>query len=149
QIGRALADIIAKSAAKAASKTPKSERNGATRVRLVAAIDRSGFVFEPGGFSPRTIAALSEAKLEGRSLAEVASGQRARPEDALATLAQHALADPILVDLTADESTPLIRQALGAGMDVVLANKRPLSGARADSEALLALAERSGRRMLT
>ena len=34
-------------------------------------------------------------------------------------------------------------------MDVVLANKRPLSGPRAESEALAALAERAGRRILT
>jgi bifunctional aspartokinase / homoserine dehydrogenase 1 len=53
------------------------------------------------------------------------------------------------VDVTADETTPLIRQALDVGMDVVLANKRPLSGPRQESEALTALATRAGRRMLT
>jgi aspartokinase/homoserine dehydrogenase 1 len=71
------------------------------------------------------------------------------PAEALAALAEHALGDPILVDVTADESTPLIRQALGAGMDVVLANKRPISGPRAESEALAALATNAGRRLLT
>ena len=39
----------------------------------------------------------------------------------------------MLVDVTADDTTPLVKQALTAGMDVVLANKRPLSGSRADS----------------
>ncbi|HEY6476839.1 MAG TPA: homoserine dehydrogenase, partial [Polyangia bacterium] len=66
-----------------------------------------------------------------------------------AALAEHALGDPILVDVTADESTPHIRQALDAGMDVVLANKRPISGPRAESEALVALAANAGRRLLT
>src|SRR6185436_20800269 len=36
---------------------------------------------------------------------------------------------------------------LTAGMDVVLANKRPLSASRADTEALMALAEREGKRV--
>ena len=95
------------------------------------------------------VAALCAAKEAGKSLAEAPGGRAAAPADALAALAEHALGDPILVDVTADESTPLIRQALGAGMDVVLANKRPISGPRAESEALAALAESAGRRLLT
>ncbi len=115
----------------------------------MAAIDRRGFVFDPTGLSPRTIAALSAAKLAGKSVADGPGGRLAAPAEALAALAEHALGDPILVDVTADESTPLIRQALGAGMDVVLANKRPISGPRAESEALAALAASAGRRLLT
>ena len=106
-------------------------------------------MFDPNGLPPRVVAALSAAKEKGKSLAEVPGGRAATPADALAALAEHALGDPILVDVTADESTPLIRQALGAGMDVVLANKRPISGPRAESEALAALAESAGRRLLT
>ncbi|HVV48374.1 MAG TPA: aspartate kinase [Polyangia bacterium] len=140
QIGRALAKIMAQG--KGAAKTP-------SKLRLVAAIDRRGYVFDPSGLSPRTIAALAAAKQSGRSLADAPGGRLSAPAEALAKLAEHALGDPILVDVTADESTPLIRQALGAGMDVVLANKRPLSGPRADSEALAALAASAGRRLLT
>ncbi len=146
QIGRALAKIMAQ------GQSGKNGKNGNSRkskLRLVAAIDRSGFVFDPNGLSPRVVAALSAAKEKGKSLAEVPGGRAAAPADALAALAEHALGDPILVDVTADESTPLIRQALGAGMDVVLANKRPISGPRAESEALAALAESAGRRLLT
>jgi bifunctional aspartokinase / homoserine dehydrogenase 1 len=106
-------------------------------------------VFDPNGLPPRVVAALSAAKENGKSLADVPGGRAATPADALAALAEHALGDPILVDVTADETTPLIRQALGAGMDVVLANKRPISGPRAESEALAALAESAGRRLLT
>jgi aspartokinase/homoserine dehydrogenase 1 len=137
QIGRALAEIMAK------------RRDRKPKLRLVAAIDRKGFVFDPNGLSPRTIAALASAKVAQRSLAEAPGGRLARPTEAIAVLAEHALTDPILVDVTADDTDPLIRQALGAGMDVVLANKRPLSGPRGESEALAALAAQAGRRMLT
>ena len=141
QIGRALAKIMAQG---------QGGKNGKrSKLRLVAAIDRSGFVFDPNGLPPRVVAALSAAKEKGKSLAEAPGGRAAAPADALAALAEHALGDPILVDVTADESTPLIRQALGAGMDVVLANKRPISGPRAESEALAALATSAGRRLLT
>ncbi len=137
QIGRALADIMAKRG----NKKPK--------LRLVAAIDRKGFVFDPNGLGPRAISAMTNGKLAGRSLADLPGGRPSAPHDALAALAEHALAGPILVDITADESTSLIRQALGAGMDVVMANKRPLSGPRRQSEELESLAANAGRRMLT
>jgi aspartokinase/homoserine dehydrogenase 1 len=144
QIGRALAKIMAQGSGGRGGKR-------SSKLRLVAAIDRHGYVFDPNGLSPRVVAALCSAKEKekGRSLAELPGGRPAAPAEALAALAEHALGDPILVDVTADESTPLIRQALGAGMDVVLANKRPISGPRAESEALLALATSAGRRLLT
>jgi aspartokinase/homoserine dehydrogenase 1 len=156
QIGRTLAGMLARSGALAGQangaggkKTakPNGKKNGASRVRLVAAIDRSGFVFEPGGLSSKMIAKLAAAKQSGRALAALPGGRRATPEEALAILGQHALSDPILVDVTADETMPLVKQALAAGMNVVLANKRPVSGPRAETEALAALAERDGRRL--
>jgi len=155
QIGRALAKIMAQGQGQGGKNT-KDGKNGTSgengkrsKLRLVAAIDRRGFVFDPNGLPPRVVAALCAAKEKGKSLAEVPGGRAAAPAEALAALAEHALGDPILVDVTADESTPLIRQALGAGMDVVLANKRPISGPRAESEALAALAASAGRRLLT
>jgi len=153
QIGRTLAQIMTKSTnGRAGAKAGKigvtgGAKNGA-RLRLVAAIDRSGFVFESGGLSPKAVAQLAGAKAQGRTLAAAPGGRRATPEEALAFLGQHALSDPILVDVTADETTPLVKQALRAGMNVVLANKRPLSGARAETEALEAAAARDGRRLL-
>ncbi|HEY5089445.1 MAG TPA: ACT domain-containing protein, partial [Polyangia bacterium] len=145
QIGRALAGIMSK----AGGKRRGGRAADRPSLRLVAAIDRRGFVFDPNGLSPRTVAALVASKKAGRSLADGPGGQLATPTDALSFLAEHALSDPMLVDVTADETTPLIRQALGGGMDVVLANKRPLSGPRQESEALATLAARAGRRMLT
>ncbi len=152
QIGRALAKIMPKTNGvppNTAKKTTKKGANGAPAVRLVAAIDRRGFVFEPAGLPARTIAGLIAAKEKGQPLAQAPGGRTATPAEALSFLAEHALTDPILVDVTADESAPLLRQALGAGMDVVLANKRPISGPRDESSALAAAAERAGRRLLT
>ena len=51
------------------------------------------------------------------------------------------------MDLTADETAPLLAQALASGMDLVLSNKRPLAGPRAESERLHELARAYGRRM--
>jgi aspartokinase/homoserine dehydrogenase 1 len=124
-------------------------RRGTPQLRLTAAIDRGGFVFAPGGLPPKAVAALSAAKLAGKGLGTAPGGKHAVPAEALAFLAQHALADPILVDVTADETTPLVTSALGFGMDVVLANKRPLSGPRADAEALANVVARGHQKMLT
>jgi aspartokinase/homoserine dehydrogenase 1 len=149
QIGRTLAEILTKAPKNGAGKngTPAGRKRNARGIRLVGAIDRSGFVFEPGGLPPKTIAQLAAGKKSGKPLAALPGGRPARPDEAVALLAQHALTDPMLVDVTADDTTPLVKQALTAGMDVVLANKRPLSASRADTEALMALAEREGRRV--
>ena len=156
QIGRALAGMIAKSSAEARSSNGKSRaggngtpgKAGKPSLRLVAAIDRGGFVFDPAGLSPRLTASLIAAKTDGKSFADIAGGQRAQPTEALAFVARHALSDPILVDVTADETGPIVRQALSAGMDVVLANKRPLSGPRRERDELEALAREQGRQIL-
>ena len=63
-------------------------------------------------------------------------------------IAGYALTRPVLVDLTADETAPALELALTHGMDLVLANKRPLAGRRAVSEALWQTARARGRRVL-
>jgi aspartokinase/homoserine dehydrogenase 1 len=123
-------------------------RRGAKVVRIVGAIDRSGFVLEPEGMSARDVGALVALKESGRGFADAPEGRVARPSDAIATLATHALSRPVLVDVTADDTTALVKSALESGMDVVLANKRPLSGSRDSHAALLALAEKNGQRIL-
>jgi aspartokinase/homoserine dehydrogenase 1 len=148
-IGRTLAEILSKNGVSNGKAGGAAKGTGSRKraVRLVGAIDRSGFVFEPSGLSGKTIAQLAAAKKSGKVLAQLPGGKPARPDEAVALLAQHALTDPMLVDVTADDTTPLVKQALTAGMDVVLANKRPLSASRADTEALMALAEREGKRI--
>jgi len=163
QIGRALAGMIAKGPSGAEARANGSGGaaaaaggNGARGngkpakggLRVVAALDRAGFVFDPQGLSPRVIASLIAAKSDGKTFAELPGGERADPAQALAFVGRHALSDPILVDVTADETGHLIKQALSSGMDVVLANKRPLSGPRREREELEALARAQGRRIL-
>ena len=161
QIGRALAAMIARTAgeskagARARARAADGDASGAASgkagkatLRMVAAIDRGGFVFDPRGLSPRVIGALIAGKSNGKGFADLPGGQRAQPAEALAFVGRHALSDPILVDVTADETGPVIKQALTAGMDVVLANKRPLSGPRHERTELETLAREYGRRIL-
>jgi aspartokinase/homoserine dehydrogenase 1 len=54
----------------------------------------------------------------------------------------------VLVDLTADDTTAVLQQALLQGMDLVLANKRPLADSRSISDSLWQLARARGRRIL-
>src|SRR5216684_2992012 len=136
QIGRALAPMIA-----------KVKREGLA-LRIVALIDRSGLVFDADGFSPRRLAALVAAKAKGAPLAKAAGGRRASAAEAVAFVARHALTNPILVDLTADETTHTLTTALGAGMHVVLANKRPVTTDKRKYDALRAAAQAHGRRLL-
>jgi aspartokinase/homoserine dehydrogenase 1 len=136
QIGRTLATLIAR----------RKNGHGVT-VRVVGVVDRSGFVFDAHGLKPRKLAELSAWKAEGRPFAQATGGQSAAPAEAVAFFARHALARPVLVDVTAEETGPVLVSALQAGMDVVLANKRPLSGARAERDHLLAVAEAHGRRI--
>ncbi len=138
QIGRTLAPLIAK---------PK---HGAVRLRLVGLVDRSGFVFDPAGLSPRRLAALAAAKAKATPLAKApgGGGHRGSATEAVAFAARHALSNPILVDVTAADTTETLRTALAAGMHVVLANKRPITVSRKRYDDLRATAEAQGRQLL-
>lgn len=134
QIGQALARMI-----------PRASTAGA-ELRIVGVIDRSGAVFDAAGFSRRALGELVERK---RATRRVAPGTgRGSAADHLAAMTRHALAHPILVDVTADDTAPLLADALRAGMDVVMANKRPLGGPAPAAQALLALARDHGRQLL-
>ena len=123
-------------------------RDGGRAVRVVGVIDRSGYVFDPGGLSARDVAALVAHKERGLAFAQAPGGQTATALQAVQALSDHALSSPVLVDVTADETTSLVREALGAGMNVVLANKRPLARTRAEQTALDALVVASGQKLL-
>jgi aspartokinase/homoserine dehydrogenase 1 len=117
------------------------------RVRIVAALDRSGYVFDPRGISRRRLLRLAEGKDRGELLADL-GGRSADAEAALSDIASHAVSRPALVDVTADETTPLLIAALEHGFDLVLANKKPLAGSEAHYRKLLDTAEATGRRLL-
>jgi aspartokinase/homoserine dehydrogenase 1 len=139
QIGRALARMI-----------PRAP-TGASRLRIVGVVDRSGWVFEPRGLSARALAGLVARKEQTGSVANVASRSPSHERSAFAAvseMARHALTQPILVDVTADDTAAVLEYALAAGMDVVMANKRPLGGPMRDALALLDVAATQGRRLL-
>lgn len=135
QIGRELVRMLPQLGAK-------------SRPNVVALIDRSGFVFSPDGLSLRRLETLTNAKAKGIALAATPGAQAATAREAVAYIAGHALARTVLVDLTADDTMSTLRTALAADMDIVLANKRPLSASLPQVEALRALAERQHRRIL-
>jgi len=132
QVGRTLAGLL---------------RASRGRLRLCAVIDRGGFAFRPGGFSSRDIAELSAAKKKGVSVAHTSRGRKAAAADAIATLTEHALSRPILVDVTAESTAPLLGEAAASGFDLVLANKRPLSGPREEAQSLERTVLEGGRRL--
>ncbi len=135
RIGRSLSDLVA--------ELPPS----GPKVRIVGVADRSGVVFDPAGLSPHRLTTIAREKAKGHSLKHMEGGRGDRAEDAVKRALRHALSHPVLVDVTADETTEVLRAALGLGMDVVLANKRPLAGPADQAERLLALAAEHGRRI--
>jgi aspartokinase/homoserine dehydrogenase 1 len=136
QIGRALASLVGQ------------VRRPALSLKVAAVLDRSGFVFDPAGLGTRRLAALAAGKRKNRPLAQASRGRAATAEEAIAHIARYALTRPVLVDLTADETAPALEAALTHGMDLVLANKRPIAGRRAVSESLWQTARARGRRIL-
>lgn len=136
QIGRQLVRMI-----------PGASSRGA-ELSIVGVIDRSGSVFEPAGFSPRALKALAAHKLKTGRVTNGSGSKGPGAREALAAMARHALAHPILVDVTADDTSAILHDALRAGMDVVMANKRPLGGLWQEARSLLDLAATQGRHLL-
>jgi bifunctional aspartokinase / homoserine dehydrogenase 1 len=137
QVGRTLARLI-----------PRASRPG-IRLEVAAVIDRSGYVFDPAGLSPREVRRLAEEKAKGRRLADQPNGSASTSSDAaLAFISTHALSRPVVVDVTADDTAAILRHVLASGMDVVLANKRPLTERGTEAGALHALARSRGQRLL-
>jgi len=121
---------------------------GRIGVRVAAVIDRSGFVLDPNGLSGLRLETLAESKESGVPLADGPAGVRATASEALASIRQIRLSRPILVDLTASDTTPELEEAITAGMDLVLANKRPLADLRDATRGLARHAAAHGRRVL-
>jgi aspartokinase/homoserine dehydrogenase 1 len=132
RVGRALATMAAGA--------------GEGRIRIVAALDRSGYVFDPRGVARARLQRLAEGKDEGALLADL-GGRRARAPEALRWIAAHAVSRPVLVDVTAEETGDLLGAALGQGFNLVLANKKPLAGPTAAYRRLLETAAAAGRRV--
>jgi homoserine dehydrogenase len=112
-------------------------------LRLAGVADRSGFVLDPGGLPGE---ALARAKARGRSVREC-GGAPGSAGDAVAAFRRATRGRGIVVDATADETGPVLGQALVAGLDVVLANKKPIAGSGQDFRALQRRAREAGSRL--
>jgi aspartokinase/homoserine dehydrogenase 1 len=123
RVGRELTDQIAR----LRSASARQALHGAGEFRIVALMDRSGYVFNPKGLSRARLLKLASEKDQGALLATL-GGQKASAIEALSTIASHAVSDPIVVDVTSEETGSIIETALVSGFDVVLANKKPLAG---------------------
>lgn len=132
RVGRALSDQIATGA-----------RDG---VRIVGLLDRSGYLFDAKGLSRSRLLQLSKAKDAGALLSAL-GGRSASAGEALAVMADHAVSRPVIVDVTSDDTAPLLQAAVLRGFDIVLANKKPLAGTWDNYERLFADATALGRRV--
>jgi aspartokinase/homoserine dehydrogenase 1 len=98
-------------------------------VKVVAVADRSGIKVDDKGFVPAALNRLAKQKASGARLFRNGSAldigdlqEMMRRE--LWILPSHR---PILVDVTSEETGPLIQEALEQGFHIVLANKKPLA----------------------
>jgi aspartokinase/homoserine dehydrogenase 1 len=134
-IGQRVAALVARN----------GRKSGAPRV--VGIIDRSGYLFDADGLSAARLASATAAKRARRGIATLPGAHASATQGSLAHIARHALSHPVCIDVTADDTTALLMDAVRAGMDLVMANKRPLSGPRARVRELRALAEERGTRI--
>lgn len=122
QIGRALArQIIAQ----------EDHLRGELGVdlRVIAIADRSGIRIEEKGFKPATLMRVAKQKESGGKLFDRGSPLtlvelQSMMQKELWLLPAYR---PILVDLTSEETAPLLQEALENGFHIVTANKKPLA----------------------
>ena len=115
-------------------------------ITVVGVADRSGIRVQEDGFSTAALQKLAKKKSSGErlfasdSLLSIAELQAAMEKE-LWLLPSHR---PILVDLTSEETAPLIQKALENGFHVVLANKKPLAVSQLAFDELIATARERG-----
>ncbi|HEX6158542.1 MAG TPA: bifunctional aspartate kinase/homoserine dehydrogenase I [Thermoanaerobaculia bacterium] len=115
-------------------------------VKVIALADRSGIKVEEKGFSAAALARLARQKATGTRLfdrqspLQLADLQKMMAEE-LWLLPSHR---PILIDLTSEETAPLLQEALERGFHIVLANKKPLAVSQIEFDRLLSTAKERG-----
>ena len=117
------------------------------RLRLVGIIDRSGYLFDERGLSERRLAAAALAKTRGAGLPTLPGATRGSVKDAIEHITAHALVRPILADLASGDTHADLMSAIDRGMDVVLANKVPLTVTQRAADELFDRAHALGRRV--
>jgi cystathionine gamma-synthase len=121
--------------------------DGPPLLRVAGWIDRSGLVVAEGGFDPGQLAELCALKAAGRPFATQPGGRAAAPLHALGEIAGNGLHRPILVDVTAADTTDVLLGALIDGFDLVLANKVPLTREQSTVDLLHRTARDCGKRL--
>lgn len=115
-------------------------------VTIVGVADRSGIKVKEEGFSSAALQKFARQKatggrlFDGDSLLTIGQLQSAMERE-LWLLPSHR---PILVDLTSEETAPLIQKALENGFNIVLANKKPLAVSQLAFDELMATARERG-----
>jgi aspartokinase/homoserine dehydrogenase 1 len=115
-------------------------------IRVTAIADRSGIKIDEKGFKPAALQRLAKQKASGTRLFDRHSPLTLKQlqtmmREELWLLPSHR---PILVDLTSDETAPLIQEALENGFHIVLANKKPLAVAQIEFDRLVQTAKERG-----
>jgi bifunctional aspartokinase / homoserine dehydrogenase 1 len=139
QIGRALARQLA-------AQEKRLRADFGVDVKVIAVADRSGIKVEEKGFAPDVLEGFAEKKesgaklFDGRSPLTLAQLQSMMRKE-LWLLPSHR---PILVDLTSEETAPLIQEALEQGFHIVLANKKPLAVSQIEFDRMIQTARDRG-----
>ncbi len=139
QIGRELArQLIA--------QQPHLRRDLGIDLKVVAVADRSGIRIDDKGFTPAALQRFAKRKESGARLFERGSPLTLREletmmRDELWMLPSYR---PVLVDLTSEETGPLLQEALEHGFHVVCANKKPLAGPQLEFDRLMETAKERG-----
>jgi aspartokinase/homoserine dehydrogenase 1 len=139
QIGRELAHQLV-------SQEPHLRADLGIDIKVIAVADRSGIKVQEKGFSPTALTRMAKQKASGTRLFDRQSPVtlpqlQTMMRDELWLLPSHR---PILVDLTSDETAPLLQEALEEGFHVVLANKKPLAVPQIEFDRLMQTARDRG-----
>jgi aspartokinase/homoserine dehydrogenase 1 len=136
QIGRELARQLV-------AQQPHLRRDLGIDLKVVAVADRSGIRIDDKGFTAASLQRFAKQKASGARLFERGSPLTLRElesmmRDELWMLPSYR---PVLVDLTSEETAPLLQEALEFGFHVVCANKKPLAGPQIEFDRLIETAK--------
>lgn len=137
QIGRALTRQIV-------AQEPYFRDDLGIRLKNVALADRSGLLVNASGFTGAELADLLVRKEAGARLSNRSNGDSTSIQTLINELREQVHVLPasrsIVVDLTADDTAPLLLEALERGCHIVIANKKPLAVAQTDFDRMMEVA---------
>jgi aspartokinase/homoserine dehydrogenase 1 len=139
QIGRELASQLV-------SQEKHLRQELGVDIKVTALADRSGIRIEEHGFNAATLQKMAKQKASGARLFDRDSTLtleqlRKMMREELWLLPSHR---PILVDLTAEETAPLLQEALENGFHIVCANKKPVASPQLEFDRLMQTARERG-----